>query len=193
MMKSFTAENVGIEIIRAAAEWLDMYEVAPNAAWSSDKNERFQALLRRAGHQPGWPYCMTAAKAWWMMGYTTVGADARVLQYIQKMFTPSVITTYINLKRFVVQTRPQPGALLLQRKGTTPHGHAGIVVLSGPARFVTIEANTSPGVASTTAEREGDGVYLKPPKPLEFKMTPGLHTLGFVNPLGSAQIEALLK
>lgn len=193
-MTTFTAEQVGIEIIRAAAEWLDLYEVRANAEWSDERSARFAQLLADAGHQPGWSYCATSAKAWWLTGYTRVGADARVLKYIRQQFTPGVIRTATNLKAFLVQERPLPGSLMVQRLGTTWKGHNGIVTLSGPKRFHTIEANTSPGIAKATGqEREGDGIYLKPPKLLDFTPSPtGLWLMGFILPQGSDEIARLM-
>lgn len=194
MTQSFTAEQDGIEIIRAAAEWLDLYEVRANAEWSDARNDRFTKLLTDAGHQPGWPYCATAVKAWWLTGYARVGADKRALQYIRKQFTPSVIRTANNLKAFLVQERPLPGSLMVQRLGKTWQGHTGIVTVSGPKRLYTIEANTSPGVTKAAGkEREGDGVYLKPPKLLDF--TPSsteLWLMGFILPHSSDDIARLL-
>lgn len=194
-MSSFTAEQVGIEIVRASLDWLDRFETAANAEWSGENTAAMKAALKEAGHQPGWPYCMTAAKAWWLAGYRAVGADPKAIAFIQKAFTPGVVQTALNLRAYVVQERPHVGALMLQRLRNTQNGHAGVVVLSGPKRFATVEANTAPGVARAAGtEREGDGVYLKPPKLLDFSpSSTGLWTMGFVNPIGSDDIATRLR
>jgi len=60
---------------------------------------------------------------------------------------------------------PEPGDLVIFSFGGQRFDHIGFVLIPPDAsgKFRTVEANTSPGVGATNAEREreGDGVYIK--------------------------------
>lgn len=192
---SYTAEQVGIEIVRAAQPWLDTHEIASNATWSGPNDLTFRQKMKEVGHQPGWAYCMSFAKACWIDGYRAVGASKHTIALLQNLFTPSVIQTYDHVKHMVIQRQPPVGSLMLMRLGGTSKGHAGLVILGATKTFVTIEANTTPGVAKAAGgEREGDGIYIKPPKALDFTPRPtGLWLLGFLPPLDEAAIDGLRR
>jgi len=57
------------------------------------------------------------------------------------------------------QKRPEPGDIVVWRKGNTIFGHAGIVLEWNGACGKTIEANTSSGVYGSQAD--GDGVWIR--------------------------------
>jgi hypothetical protein len=57
------------------------------------------------------------------------------------------------------QKRPEPGDIIVWKKGNTIFGHAGIVLEWDGACGKTIEANTSSGVYGSQAD--GDGVWIR--------------------------------
>jgi hypothetical protein len=190
-VKTFTALDAGMEILRAAQQFLDMHEVEPNTAWCRPADsDHLRKLLAQTGWQPTWPYCAAFVEACWGVACHVLAPEAE--DALRSRFTVSVMRTYANVKERVHRSRPAPGAVFFMQKGTSGLGHAGLVLLAGERVMATIEGNTSPGVVGEARDREGDGVYLKL-RPITFgPSATALHLLGFLDPPGAEELQALL-
>lgn len=186
--------NIADRIISTATEFEGLVETRSNAAWDDlttpgldQRAQKFAHILRRAGHQPGWPYCMSFCEGIWIAAYEAAGASTEQVGRIREMLTPSVMASYTNAKNAGLITRtPAPGAVFFMQSGSSWQGHAGIVLRADAStHFRTIEANTSPGAEQN--ERDGGaglgGVWRKR-RPLAFiQRERGLHLRGFLAPL----------
>lgn len=177
----YTQRTAGIAVLEVASQFLDLREIENNTRWDIvATSDTLVPLLEATGWKLGWPYCMAFVEAVWGEAAKRVAPDAEPL--LRQKFSPHVLTSYRNVKRAVHTRHPEPGAVFFMQKGQSANGHAGIVIMASRTRMVTIEANTSPGVVTGAADREGDGIYLKL-RPIDF--TPHatkLHLLGFLDP-----------
>jgi hypothetical protein len=191
---SFTAEEAGLEVLKVASQFLDLYEVKPNAQWSEPvESETLKRLMKEAGWQEGWPYCAAFVEACVVMAYRRLGASDEALKVIRSRFSPSVMQTFVQVGTLGQQRKAVPGSVFFMQKGGTGLGHAGLVVLGGRRTFVTIEGNTSPGVVDTASDREGDGIYAKVRRLSWTKSPKGLWLRGFLHPMGSAELDDLVR
>ena len=182
-------DTIGRLIIGQALQFIDMYEVKNDSAWQSVGGADSQALsteihdtMVKCGWVDGEPYCISLAKACWLLAYQTAGAPQIVIDSFMRKICPSVMTSFYNLKPHITR-QPVPGSILFFQLGGTDHGHAGIVVSESNGVIATIEGNTSVGqAASVAADRNGDGIYRKI-RHLDFGVKPGLHLIGFLNPI----------
>lgn len=178
----------GQKIIQVAERWVNLHEVAANAAWDdlSTPGEDQRALdlrdaMRASGWQEGWSYCAALVEAVWRTAYVELGAPIELLLEISRKLTPSVMQSFRNWEGSI-SLEPEPGAIFFMQLGSGWQGHAGIVVRRGIGKVATIEGNTSPDPATPEADREGDGVFRRV-RTLDFKPRPGLWMRGFLNPL----------
>lgn len=190
--REWSALDAGIEVLRVAQQFLDMHEVQSNAVWSRPADSVvLRELLKKTGWQDGWPYCAAFVEACYGTGCAHLG-DAALERLVRAKFTPSVMQTYQNVRPLVHQQVPVPGAVFFMQKGTSGLGHEGLVVMAGKRTMATLEGNTSPGVVSSGADREGDGIYLKL-RPIDFAPSKGLHLLGFLDPVSSEGARHLIR
>jgi len=172
------------KIIDVASQYVGLYEIVPNAKWTSKTaanpsalSDKLLSFLDASGWEPGWPYCMAFVEAVYSEAFAS---DPKALKKIKQLLSPSVMSTYKACKPFITKT-PTPGAIFVMQKGNGGFGHAGIVVAQiAKDKFSTIEGNTSPAPASAEADRNGDGIYAKSRK-LAFENNSGLHLIGFID------------
>ncbi len=194
-------EQIGTKIIEVATHFLGLHETASNAAWDNPETagedqaaKDLLAALEATGWQKGWSYCAAMVEAVWRTAYTEAGAPAALVQHIAQLLTPSVMGSFNNVRRSLVNPEsrendprlrdPISGSIFFMQKGQSGFGHAGLCVKAGGQIFTTIEGNTSdPDAASSEErEREGEGIYRKSRK-LDFTPKPGLWLRGFFNPI----------
>jgi hypothetical protein len=192
MLPKFSQLDAGVAILREAQRFLDMYEIAPNAQWSRPvDSEALVALMRATGWKPGWPYCAAFVEACYGAAAGKL-AGPEVEALVRAKFAIHVLTTYRNVQARTHQGRPVPGSVFFMRKGQTSEGHTGLVLMAGERTMVTIEGNTSPGARTAASDREGDGIYFRI-RPLTVAPSPGLHLIGFLDPLDHEQVQILLS
>ncbi len=188
-MPPVTAAEVGARISGVAARYVGLTEIQPNAAWDDaatpapDTRARdLVALLQAGGWEPGAAYCASFVRGCWLQACAELGAPDVVLATIRRQLSPSVRLTLVR-NRGAVTRVPTLGAMMLLQRGRTERGHAGIVVAANVWQYWTIDANTSGGLPTTAAmEREGEGIFRKPPRKLDFTRRPGLWLRGFLPP-----------
>lgn len=194
---SFTAIEAGYAIIEAALEFAGLHEIQNNVAWSDPVlSAKLQTKLKEVGWQPGWAYCASFVEMAWLNGYRNVGATKPMLTLLQKVLTPSVMTSFTNAKKYALSKDPKPGSIFFMQKGSAWLGHEGIILGGGGGAIATIEGNTSSQVQSDEEDREGDGIYVKlrPTGPSRWKKQSGLWFRGYLNPLSSEDaLQLLLK
>ena len=172
------------KVIDVARKYVNLYEIKPNAQWTSKSNPSEAAklsnhlvdLMESGGWEKGWPYCMAFVEAVYR---EALQDDPKALALVAKLLTPSAMMTYKNCKPYLTKT-PTPGGIFIMQKAQGGTGHAGIVVSSDGSKFSTIEGNTSPAATTAEQDRNGDGIYAKS-RALNFTVTDGLHLIGFVD------------
>lgn len=179
--------NYGKGIIELASQFAGLTEVRQNAAWDDlatkgvdERAKKLRAILEAAGHQPGWPYCMSFCRAIYIEAYRGTEHEKTV----RTILSASVILSWNNCKKQNLTNKtPKEGAIFFLQKGTSGYGHAGLVVADLGDTMKTVEGNTSAQPAKGEADRNGDGVYFKKRSTaiIGAKGT-GLHLLGFLNP-----------
>lgn len=184
--------NISDLIIKTSSKFLNLYETKENAEWNTtadniDAPKILEDIMQQVGWREGWPYCMAFSEAVYIQSYKAATAPSSVIEYISKLLNPSVMQSFNRVKsKGKVSIKPEVGSIFFMQKGFTGNGHAGIVIGYNEKtnKIATIEANTSPGVA-TTAERDrnGDGIYKKI-RTLDFtEHQYNLHLKGFLNPI----------
>ncbi len=180
--------GIGEKIVSEARKYINLTEIRNNSAWDNTATlgkdvvaDELVQKLTEAGWQKGWAYCI----AWCEVVLRGAYKDSpEKLSKIASLLNPSVMSSYNNCKAAgLIKQTPVPGAVFFMQKGSTGLGHAGVVErIISSARFGTIEANTSPNPTSTSADRDGDGIYDKS-RSLNFTHSSGLHLVGFLHPL----------
>lgn len=181
------SDDIAKRIKEIGLKFNNMFEVKSNAVWSDPEHSaEIAALMKKAGWQPGWPYCASFVEAVWVKAYTDLKAPKRVLDFISSNLNPSVVSSFENFnKHFLIRKRPCPGAIMFLRKGSSASGHAGIVLdwKSGETFYKTIEANTSPSPGTVEQDRNGDGIFIKTRK-LDYESASNkLNLIGFLHPI----------
>ncbi len=179
--------NLGAKIVDVADDFEGLVEVRSNAAWrDAARGAKFKAMIKRAGHEDGWPYCMSFCEGVWRVAYEEAGRDFSLLG---KLLNPSVLGSYGNLKNAGINLRPavpMEGAIFFMQSGSSGNGHAGIVTACDGKFLATIEANTSPSAVDVAADRDGGigtgGVWRKR-RLYDFAKKPGLWLKGILNPM----------
>lgn len=172
------------KVIELAKRYVGLHECKPNAQWTSksipDCDARSTELLEMMGKthwQPSWAYCAAFVGGLYLEAYKD---DALKLATLKKILTPSVMTTYINGKKYASKT-PTPGSIFIMQMGTGGNGHCGLVTESIlKDSFSTIEGNTSPSPLTAAQDRNGDGIYAKVRK-LNFTHSDKLNLIGFID------------
>lgn len=185
-MRYHYSQAVGAKIVLAAAKFVGLTEVRSNASWDLAETDghdaiadAFKSELLKVGWQSGWPYCAAACEVFWRTAYQ----GRPELTLVRDILTPGCLRSFKNAAEVGWTSKvPSVGAIGIMRKGDTEFGHAFIVTAVRQDSLLTIEANTSPNVADTNRDREGDGVYCKT-RALTYKPTTGLHLIGFITPL----------
>lgn len=153
------------ELLRVAASYIGVQEKGAN---KGKEVEMFQKAVD--GKAVGEPWCMGFVQFCIKTTEAATGAKSSIFSSEHCMTVWDKSPSNLRLKQ------PEPGALVLWRKGSTTSGHVGIVEsVQGGGSFTTIEGNTGGG---TGVEREGDGVYRK-------KRTMGT--------MGSMSVEGFLR
>jgi hypothetical protein len=179
--------TLGAKIIDVADDFEGIVEVKSNTTWrDATRGEKFKGMVKRVGHQDGWPYCMSFCEGVWRISYEELGRDFSVLS---KLLNPSVMSSYNNLKTAGLNLRPSlpmEGAIFFMQNGGSGTGHAGIVTAFDGKLLSTIEANTSPNAKDAAADRDGaagaGGVWRKR-RAYDFSKRNGLWLKGILNPL----------
>lgn len=181
-----SSEALGARIIAVTSRFIGLTEIRPNAAWDDpstpgpDQRARdLVDLLTLGGWESGAPYCASFYRGCLLAAAKELGAPDAVLADIRRRYSPSVMETFEH-NRGIVSRVPTPGAMMLLQYKLTGRGHAGVVVKADAERYWTIEANTSGHVGSDEADREGEGIFRKPPRALDFSRKPGLWLRGFL-------------
>ena len=187
-MPAISATDIGARIVAVAARFVGLTEIAPNAKWDDlstpgpdQRAADLAKLLALGGWEPGAAYCASFVRGVWMTACQELGAPAVVLATIRRQLSPSVMQTFTR-NQGAVERVPVVGSMMLLQFGKSDRGHAGIVVQANAESYWTIDANTSGVVTTAAKEREGEGVYRKPPRKLDFTRRPGLWLRGFLPP-----------
>jgi hypothetical protein len=179
-------------IVAVAEEFEGLVEIKSNTDWDdlSTKGkdphaETFKSMLKRAGHNDGWPYCMSFCEGIWVTAYSDAKASAKVIAKIRELLSPSVMNSYQKCRESgLISREPHRGAIGFMQKGKTWQGHAFLVSDVDAGWIRTIEANTSPGPDQN--ERDGGiglgGVWRKK-RSTSFVEKSGLWLRGFINPI----------
>ena len=118
--------------------------------------ERF---LSSVGLARGNPYCAA------FVSFTLTKQDGTMHPVLRPTIRSGLASKFITRRSIkashVLQgtKTPEPGDIIIWRKGNTIFGHAGIVLEWKGACGKTIEANTSSGVYGSQAD--GDGVWIR--------------------------------
>jgi len=180
-------EDVAEKIIETSEHFSGLFEVAKNARWSdAERSAELEKLMKEAGWQLGWPYCMSFVEAVWVKTYRDLKAPNDLLNFVRKSLNPSVINSYSTFKsHWLIKKHPSPGSIMFLQKGFGGTGHAGIVEswTAGDPTFKTIEGNTNPAPGSAEADREGDGIFRKSRKLDYLTSEKKLNLLGFLEPI----------
>ncbi|MEQ1861882.1 MAG: hypothetical protein ABMA13_18340 [Chthoniobacteraceae bacterium] len=178
----------GPRIVIEAARYLGLTEIVGNRKWDLPATpgpdpiaDELLRVLIEAGWQPGWPYCAAFVEAVFRAVYR---GHARLAE-IAAVLTPHCLTSWRNAKlKGWITREPCVGAIGVMQLGTGESGHEFIVAkLDLPTVLRTIEANTSATPGTVEADRNGDGIFRKT-RALDFRVTSGLHLLGFIRPPG---------
>lgn len=180
---------LGAEIVKCAKQYVGLKEVISNAEWDDPNTPqkdaraaKFESWIKRAGHQDGWAYCMSAAE-----GIVTEAIENLNLKsqydWLLKALNPSVMSSFNNLNKMgKISLSPVPGSICFMQKGNTSNGHAFIVEKLQGSVLTTLEGNTSLGVSVTVeGDRNGDW-FTRKTRPLSFSRSQGLWIRGFWNP-----------
>jgi len=179
--------TTGQKIIELASQFAGLTEVRQNAAWDDlqtkgidERAKRLRAILEAAGHQPGWPYCMSFCRAIYIEAYKGTEHEKTV----RALLSAHVMTSWGNcIKKKLTSKTPKEGAIFFMQKGTTSYGHAGLVVADIGGGMKTVEGNTSAQPAKGEADRNGDGVYFKKRSTeITGAKGAGMHLIGFLHP-----------
>lgn len=176
-------------IISKAHQFVGLVETRSNAEWDDpltpgiDASARLlRATLSAAGWQPGWAYCAAFVEGVWSLAYAEIGSSQLIK--VKNLLTPSVMQSFEHCQAAGLISRiPVPGAIMFMQNGKSWTGHSGIVEKTDGERIWNIEANTSPSPLSTAADREGQGVFDRKQRRIDFSPKPGLWLRGFLNPL----------
>lgn len=186
---------IGDRIIEVAEKFEGLVEVINNAEWDDPKTKGpdaravvFEAMLKRAGHQDGWPYCASYVEGSWVTAYTEAGASPALIARIRLILSPHVMTSYRAAKAAGLITRtPARGAVGFMTLGGSDSGHMFLVKRLALPFVRTIEANTSPTPSDVAGDRDGGlgsgGVWGSKQRLYAFNRTSGLWLRGFMNPL----------
>jgi hypothetical protein len=184
--------KLGNAIVDIADDYEKLVEVVSNAKWDNPHTKgpdaiakEFEELLKGEGsHQDGWAYCMSYARAVWVVALKRAGASPTVIKRIKSILSPSVMNSYNAAREAGLATKiPKVGAIMFMQNGGKWTGHAGIVTAVEDGYFHTIEANTSPSDANERDGGIGTGGVWRKKRSLDF--TPkknGLWLRGFMNP-----------
>ena len=184
--------SINEHIIKVAEEFEGLVEIISNAEWDLPKTKhkdpvaaKFEAMLKRSGHEDGWPYCASFVEGVWRTAYEEADASAKTLKLISGLLGPHVMTSFRNCKDAgLISQVPQIGAVMFMQSGASDSGHAGLVAQPGGSFFNTIEANTSSGNPN---ERDGGlgegGVWRKKHQLIFQPKNKGLWLRGFLNPI----------
>jgi hypothetical protein len=185
--------NINLKILEVASRFEGLVELKSNAKWGSKKLKaadpaaaQMERMLKRSGHQDGWPYCMSFCEMVWHVAYEEIGACQETIRMVCRLLNPSVMQSWANVKEAGLNDRvPKLGAIFFMQKGTSGYGHAGIVEDHAETLLHTIEANTSPQPGTTDEDRDGGvgtgGVWRRR-RAYRFGKGSGLHLVGFLNP-----------
>lgn len=180
-------DEIGTHILAVGQKFVGLHETRSNAVWSDKAlSAELVKMMVAEGWAPGLPYCCVFASAIWLQAYAELGAPNSLIKELKKAFTPSVLTSYNNIKvNHKVINLPSPGSMFFMQLGSKWSGHAGLVhsYTAGTGKFGTLEGNTSAGRSDPNRDRNGDGIYIKE-RTLSFKKTAKtLNLLGFLQPL----------
>ena len=188
MTQRVTLDQVGALIVTIAERFVGLTEIRPNAEWDDaatpgpdPRARELVNVLKFGGWEPGAAYCASFVRGCWLLALAELGAPKEVVQSVRRRLSPSVMQTF-ERNRDAVTKIPVIGSMMLLQKGQTPQGHAGIVVAANAWQYWTIDANTSGTIATAEKEREGEGIFRKPPRRLDFTRRPGLWLRGFIPP-----------
>jgi hypothetical protein len=184
--------KLGAIIVDIADDYERLVEVVSNARWDDPRTKgpdaiakEFEQLLKdHGGHQDGWAYCMSYARAVWVVAFKRAGASPAAIKRVKSLLSPSVMNSYNTVREAGLATKiPKQGAIMFMQNGGSWTGHAGIVTAVDGEVFHTIEANTSPTNANERDGGIGTGGVWRKKRSLDF--TPkkkGLWLRGFLNP-----------
>lgn len=187
--------TINDQIITVAERFEGLTEIVSNKEWDDAKTKGIDAralalkgMLKAAGHEDGWPYCMTFSKGVWVTAYTEFVPGNPAIAQIKKLLGPSVMESFSNcMNAGLIATVPMVGAIFFMQNGKSWQGHAGIVERVEDQFVYTIEANTSPGATATQADRDGGigtgGVWRKKRSRDMTRNPNGLYLRGFLNPI----------
>lgn len=184
--------NIADRIISVAEEFEGLTEIISNAEWDDLKTKgpdaraaKFEEMIKRAGHQDGWAYCMSFAEGVWVTAYTEAGASKSLIAKIRGLLNPGVMNSYTACREAgLISKVPQPGAVMFMQSGESWRGHAGIVTRADPAWIRLMEANTSPEDNEERDGGAGTGGIWRKKRHIDFTpRTRGLWIRGFLNPI----------
>lgn len=184
--------SIGNKIVEVASEFEGLVEVISNAEWDDPKTKgqdphavRFEQMIKRAGHQDGWPYCASFVEGVWTLSYEDSGASRDLLVKISRLLTPHVMTSFLNCQKAGLITQdPVRGAVMFMQNGRGSSGHAGLVTGVDGGWFWTIEANTSSNDPNERDGGAGAGGVFRKKRLLSFTpKSKGLWIRGFLNPI----------
>jgi hypothetical protein len=185
--------KISDRIIQIAEEFEGLVEIISNSEWDDLKTRgpdprsiAFESMLKRAGHNDGWAYCMSFCEGCWVEAYKELSAKPQTIARIRTILSPSVMNSYTAAREAGLITKaPKPGAILFMQSGSKWTGHAGIVTDVEPTGFIrTIEANTSPTDANERDGGTGTGGVWRKRRALTFtQRSSGLWLRGFLNPI----------
>lgn len=187
--KTNSTNSLGYEIVRCAKQYVGLKEVIPNKKWDDPttpgpdaRAKKFEEWIKKAGHQDGWPYCMSACKAIVKEALENLGLTPQYLWLLQAI-NPSVMQSFNNLNKIgKISKSPIPGSIGFMQKHLSQNGHAFIVERLQGNVLLTLEGNTSIGsTLEIEADRNGDWFTFKT-RPLSFSPSRGLWIRGFWNP-----------
>jgi len=121
-----------------------------------NRGPEVERFLASVGLAPGNPWC-----AAFVSYCLAVAEPSPVWPETRSGLATRFISRYsIKASHVLLGIRtPEPGDLVVFKRGTTIFGHIGIVRSWSGRCGVTIEGNTSAGVRGS--QREGDGVYVR--------------------------------
>jgi len=184
--------TINEKIVDIAEDFEGLVETLSNAEWDNLRTKgrdesagTFEQMIKRAGHQDGWPYCMSFCEGVWVTAYEQSDACPNLISRIRRLLSPSVMNSYTDCAEAgLISREPQRGAIMFMQAANTWRGHAGIVSDVDGLWFRTIEANTS---TSDANERDGKvgtgGVWRKRRQLALVPKTSGLWLRGFLNPI----------
>lgn len=186
--------NINDKIISVAEEFEGLVEIVSNETWDNPTTkgrdpeaDRLKMILKRAGHQNGWPYCASFCEGVWVTAYEDLKVTTGILAQIQGILTPHVMTSYRNAKAAgLITMTPERGAIAFMQKGSSDSGHEFLVCGVEGTTIKTIEGNTSPSPSDIQADRDGGigtgGIWRKR-RLFNTTKSNGLWIRGFMNPI----------